>query len=175
MNRELDFDNVLILGQHGRVAQAGGLDDAVVAHIDRADLRHKDQFMALNWVRQTPVEARAHRGFVTTKLGDHGLLAFLHNEETGAQPDQKNHHPCGQGHAQTRVALARRTTRVVAVATRTLLGFRAARILARLATEQIAQFAVQIAPDFFQIGGLLALVKNPTPGLLGAHAHFREI
>src|SRR5690606_25187224 len=52
------------------------------------DLRHVHELVALDRIRQAPVEARAHGRLVAAELGDHGLLAFLHDEEAGPQPDQ---------------------------------------------------------------------------------------
>ena len=61
LHGKLDLDNVLVFGQHGRIAQAGCLEDGVTAYIDRTDLRHHHDFVALYRIRQTPVETGAHR------------------------------------------------------------------------------------------------------------------
>ena len=61
LDGKLDLDNVLVFGQHRRIAKPGGLDHHIAADIDRTNLRHHDDFMALNRIRQTPVKARANR------------------------------------------------------------------------------------------------------------------
>jgi hypothetical protein len=95
--------------------------------------------MSLNRIRHTPLKTSAHGAVITTKLRDHGLLAFLNNEETGAQPNQNsdtcndtNAYPSGFG-----------TWWLHAAAT--------ALPATTLATEQAAEFAVEITPELVQI------------------------
>jgi hypothetical protein len=59
LHGKLDLDDVLVFGQHGRLAQPGGLDDCVAPHVDRADLGHKNQLMTLDRIGQPPVETGA--------------------------------------------------------------------------------------------------------------------
>jgi hypothetical protein len=47
LHGELDLDDVLVFGQHGRFAQAGGTHDGVAAHVGGADLRGHHHFVAL--------------------------------------------------------------------------------------------------------------------------------
>ena len=160
LHGELDLDDVLVLGQHGRFAQAGGLDHGVAADVDGADLRDEHQLMALDRVRQAPVEAGAHGGLVAAELGDHGLLAFLHDEEAGAQPDQHHHrgHQAGADAGALHVGLE-----VAAAAAKPPLSRTPA-----LAAEQAAQLAVEIAPELVQVGRALvgALASPVAFGLL---------
>ena len=85
---ELDFHNVLVFGQHRRLAQAGGLDNRVTAHINRADLSDHHHLVALHRVGQTPVKTGADGGLVAAELGNHRLLTLLDYEKACAQPDQ---------------------------------------------------------------------------------------
>ena len=182
LNRKLDFHNVFVLREHGRVTQARGLDDGVMPHIDRTNLGHKDKFMALNGIRQTPIEARSDGFFVASELGDDRLLAFLHNEEARAQPNQRRDQQHGQDSALQRTPLAGRakgTTRATTLAPPfstapvgawTLGRFRGPGCVARAFTAKpLTPLAVQVPPDFFQVRRLLALVKNPAP--CARHTH----
>ena len=60
LHRKLYVENVFIFGQHRRITQAGGLDDGVTAHVNRANLGHHHDFMPLHRVRQTPVKTCAN-------------------------------------------------------------------------------------------------------------------
>ena len=45
--------------------------------------------MALYRIGHAPVDTGTHGAVVAAKLGDDGLLPLLHNEKTGAQPNQE--------------------------------------------------------------------------------------
>ena len=159
LNGKFDFDNVFVFRQHGGLTQAGGLHDGVATDIDRANLGYKNQFVTLNWIRQTPVEAGADRGAVFSELGNDGLLPFLDNEEAGAQPDQQ--HDTGNqadADAGTFHVRLKTTTGAAASATRAT----AAGILQ--SAKQTAEFAVEITPQFVQIGRPL-IGAAPRPAL----------
>ena len=47
--------------------------------------------MRLNWIRHAPLESGVRRVAVLAERRDHRLLAFLHDEEAAAQPDQRHH------------------------------------------------------------------------------------
>ena len=47
--------------------------------------------MALDGVRQTPVETRAHCGVVFAELRNDPLLTFLHDEKSRAAPKHECH------------------------------------------------------------------------------------
>ena len=81
------FDDVFIFREHGGFAKAGGFDHVVTANVDRSNLGDKNQLMFLNWIGKTPIKTRSYRYLVFAKLGNDSLLAFLHNEEAGAQPN----------------------------------------------------------------------------------------
>ena len=87
LHSKLDFNNVLVFGEHGRVAQAGDLEDRVTPHVDRANLRHNHDFVALDGIRQAPIETSTDGRPVLAKLRDDGLLTLLHDEKSSAQPD----------------------------------------------------------------------------------------
>src|SRR4051812_16996056 len=101
--------------------------------------------MALDRVRQAPIEARADRGLVAPELRDDGLLAFLHDEEAGAQPDQ-HHHRGHQARADARAFHVR--LEIAAAAAEAAVVTAAA---PALAAEEAAQLAVEIAPEFVQV------------------------
>ena len=88
LHSKLDFNDVFIFCQHGRLTQACGLDDIVAANVNRANLRDKHQLVFLNGVRQTPVKTSAHGGLVFAKLCNDSLLTLLHNEKPCAHPDE---------------------------------------------------------------------------------------
>ena len=137
LHGKLDIDDVFIGGQHGRLAQAGGLEHVVAANVHRTDLCGGYRLMALYRIGQAPVETGTHRGLVTTKLRNHRLLALLHDEEAGSQPD---HEHDGRDHpgAQTRVFHIRRAHGTAAIA-RPLRP-------AWAATEQAIDFFIEVAP-----------------------------
>jgi hypothetical protein len=155
LHGELDLDDVLVLCQHGRLAQARALDDGVAPHIGRADLRHEDQLMALDGVRQAPVDACAHGALVLAELGDDGLLAFLHDEDARAHPDDEGD-ARDQAHAHARAAHVGR------LAAASIADGGLATAAARLAAEQAGQLAVQVAPQFVQIGRLATTARRRT-------------
>src|SRR6185369_8491473 len=140
----LDLDDVLVLGQHRRFLQAGRADHVVAAHVHRADLRDVHDLVALDRVRQAPVEARADGGAVLAEARDHGLLAFLHDEDAGAHPDH-HHHDRDQAGADAG-ALHVRLEVAVAAATE------AAAAAALAAAEQATELAVEVAPQFVEVG-----------------------
>ena len=57
--------------------------------LELAYLRDKHHFMALDGVWHAPIDTRPDGTVVAAKLGDDGLLPLLHNEKTGAHPDQQ--------------------------------------------------------------------------------------
>ncbi len=105
--------------------------------------------MALDRVRQAPAETGAHGVLVFAELGDDGLLAFLHDEETGAEPDKHHDRPdqtdadAGAFHVGLKPATAAKTTTFVATAA------------AARTAEKTAQLAVEIAPQLVQVGWTL--------------------
>ena len=108
--------------------------------------------MALNGVRQAPVETRTHGALVLAKLGDDGLLAFLDDEEACAHPDHKHN-------ARNQADTDPGTLHVwLKAAPRPATIARPARS-ATLATKQTTQLAIQVAPEFIQIRRLLAVAR----------------
>ena len=111
--------------------------------------------MALDRIRQPPVEARTHRAPVLPEPGDDRLLAFLHDEEPGGEPDQRrNDRDDHQGlariaHVRLEPPSARGRRRSTTPAT------------TATATEQAVELALKIAPELVKIG------RCATPGALG--------
>ncbi|WP_240651415.1 MULTISPECIES: hypothetical protein [unclassified Variovorax] len=102
--------------------------------------------MALDGVRQTPVETSTHGALVAAELGDDSLLAFVHDEEAGAEPDQDGH----RGHeadAEARV-LHVGLVAVAATAAAAAVGT----VAAALAAEETAELAIEVAPEFVKVG-----------------------
>lgn len=149
LHGELDFDDVLVFGQHGRFAQAGGAHDGVAAHVGRADLRDHHHLVALDGIRQAPVEAGIDRRLVAAELRHHGLLAFVHDEEAGPEPDE-NAHRRHQAEAEAGIL----HVRPIAVAA-TAIAAAGGAIAAALAAEEAAQLAVEVAPEFIEVGRAL--------------------
>ena len=139
LDGELDLNDVLVFGEHRRFAQAGGLYHVVATDVDRSDLGHKDHFMALNRVRQPPVEARQRGAAVLAELGDDRLLPLLDDEEAGSEPDQ--HHDTGN-QARTQACVLHVGLKAAATATPGLA----------VAAKQAAQPAVEFAPQLLKVG-----------------------
>jgi hypothetical protein len=105
--------------------------------------------MALYRVWQAPIETRAHRALVTTKLGDDSLLTLLDNEKAGTQPNQdgnrRNHtHACsGVSHVGLETTPIATTGAPARGAT--------TRGATPFATHQLAQFAIEVTPNIVQI------------------------
>src|SRR5262245_21509867 len=87
----------------------------------------------------------------------HGLLPFLHDEEAAAQPDQDDHTDDQAGAQAGTLHVGRK----LAVTTRPALTLRST-----LAAEQAAQLAIEVAPQFVEIGR--TLVATATTGALVA-------
>src|SRR5256885_9350907 len=105
--------------------------------------------MALDRVRQPPVDAGAHRALVLAELGDDGLLAFLDDEDARAHPDDEGN-AGDQAHAHAGAAHVRR------LAAAAIADGRLATAAARLAAEQARELAVEVAPQLIQIRRLAA-------------------
>ncbi|MPM16956.1 hypothetical protein SDC9_63338 [bioreactor metagenome] len=101
--------------------------------------------MSLNGIWQTPVQTGIHGGMVFAELGDDSLLAFLHDEHAGAQPDHGRH---GSDHANANASAlhARLEAAVTAV-----VG-----ALVAAAAKQTRKLAVQIAEHLVKIRRLSA-------------------
>ena len=141
LDGELDLDDVFVFGQHRRLAQSGGLDHGVAAHIHGTYLRNKYQFVALDRIRQAPVEAGRFCPLVFTELRDDRLLPLVDDEEPGAQPDQDG--DCSdQPSPQTGAFHVRLKSAGAATPAATGIA---------TAAKQAAEFAVEIAPQLVQI------------------------
>src|SRR6185436_17938497 len=85
--------------------------------------------------------------------GHDGLLAFLHDEETAAEPDQRHDagDQPGADAGAAHVWLKVRTSAATAGITRAVLARAAA-----LRAEQPTQFSVEVAPELVEIRGAVA-------------------
>ncbi|KAG0735993.1 hypothetical protein G6F24_018519 [Rhizopus arrhizus] len=64
---------------------------ATETDFERAQLRHVDDFLALNGIRQAPLETGLRRALVFAELGHNRDLAFLHDVEAASRPDAPRH------------------------------------------------------------------------------------
>ena len=101
--------------------------------------------MALNGVRDAPIETCTCGAVVTPKLGDNGLLTLLNNKETCSQPNQDHN---SRHQAQQTAGLLE----IRVEATTTARGLITA---SAVLTQEFIQFAVEFAPKFIQIGGAI--------------------
>ena len=169
LHHKAHVHNVFVLREHGGVAQTGALRYTGFAHFHRAQLTHAHHFVLLDRVGQAPVKACAGDAFFWpfefAKAGDDGLLSLLHDVKARAQPYQHDHaqnqadsDACALHVGLKAAAIARAVPAppiaalaIVCGATRGLGG-----------AEQTAQLAVEITPEFVQIGR--ALLGSPRTG-----------
>ena len=144
LNREPHVDDVLVLGQHGRFGQAGCLDLAAAPDLDRTHLRHVDDLVGLERIRQPPMKTSVGDIGQFAEARDRRLLTFLHDEESGGQPaqdadqhqdDDPHPHALGRG---VEIGPLRRSAAAVAPTT--------------LLAEHAVELAVEIAPELIEIG-----------------------
>ena len=147
--------DVLVLRQHRRISQTGRGDHCIAANLLRAQLRHVDRLMGLKRVGHAPLEAGVCRLAELAERRDDRLLAFLDDEEAAAEPDQCHHArdqpgtDAGALHVGLKVRPAA-IARVVAGAAR----------CAALAVEQAGQLAVEVTPEFVEVGRAVALAAG---------------
>ena len=147
LHGEADVDDVLVLRQHRRIAQARRLADRIAADLLGAQLRHVDRLVGLEGIGQAPLEAGVDGVAVAPERGDHRLLAFLDDEDAAAEPDQdddaadQRRADAGTAQVGLEVRAAVRVTGAVA----------AARAAAAPA-EQAAQLAIEVAPQLVEVG-----------------------
>ena len=106
--------------------------------------------MALNRIRQAPIETRAHGALVLSELGNDGLLTFLHDKEAGAHPDHK-----GDTGNQTDTDTCAFHIWLKA-ATRTSTG---PTTRAVFPAKQATKLAIEITPELIKIRWLLAVAR----------------
>jgi hypothetical protein len=94
---------------------------------------------------QAPIETRAHRAVVTTELGDDGLLTLLNNEKASSQPNQGGN--C-RNHPQASTGIAHFGLEASPIATTGAPARGAAAGgTTPFSTHQLAQFAIEVAPN----------------------------
>ena len=102
--------------------------------------------MALDGVRKTPVDTGTHGALVASKLGDDGLLTLLYDEKSSTQPDENND---ASHQAQTQACIFKGWLKTTATG-----GRRAPRTTF---AQHLTYFAVQVTPEFIQIGRAVGL------------------
>ena len=152
LHGEADVDDVLVLRQHRRIAQAGRLDDRVAADLHRAQLRHGDRLVGLERIREAPLEAGVDGVAVAAERGDDGLLAFLDDEEAAAEPDQRRRRRRSAPAPMPALFMFGLEVRAAAGVAAAVAAARAA----ALAAEQAAQLAVEVAPQLVEVGRAVA-------------------
>ena len=98
--------------------------------------------MALNGVRNAPIETCTCGAVVAPKLGNNSLLTLLDNKEACAKPNQDNN---------TRHQ-AQQTTGLLEIRIKTATPTRGLIATSPVLTQEFIQFAVKFAPKFIQIG-----------------------
>jgi hypothetical protein len=147
LHGEADVDDVLVLRQHRRIAQAGRLRDRVAADLGRAQLGDVDRLVRLERIREAPLEAGVDGVAVAAERGDDGLLPFLDDEDAAAEPDQDDD-AADQRRADAgapQVGLEVRPAARIAATAVAALGVAAA-------AEEAAQLAVEVAPELVEVG-----------------------
>lgn len=91
LHRELDVDDVLVIGQHQRFFEVLRAHVAAVADLDRAHFVDVDLFVGLERVRHAPVQARTGAVAVFAEGRDDAGLAFAHAEHAAGEPDEADH------------------------------------------------------------------------------------
>ena len=127
-------------------------------------MRHINQLVALDRVRQAPVDASTHSRAVLAELGDHRLLAFLNDEKAGPQPHQD---ASSHQNASTNIAHEGGYLRALSTSTKVSIARATRTAPCALVAKHLAQLAVEVAPEFIQIRGALVCAALPCSGALG--------
>ena len=106
--------------------------------------------MALNRIRQAPIETRAHGALVLSELGNDGLLTFLHDKEAGAHPDHKR----DTGNQTDTDTCAFHIW--LKATTRTSTGTTARAVFP---TKKTTKLAIEITPELIKIRWLRAIAR----------------
>ena len=116
LDRELDVDDVLVVGQHQRFLVDLVLRRVAVADLDRLHLREVDELDRLDRERQVPARAGLRGLGVLAEARDDAAAAFVDDVEAAREPDDQHQRDedADAGERQLRAACRRR--RPVAVA-----------------------------------------------------------
>src|SRR5262249_40773835 len=146
LDGEQSVDDVLVVSDEQQ-APARARARGVAVDLDGLDLREVDDLHRFDRERQVPARARRGRLGVLAEASDHAPAAFGDDVEAAGEPYQQ--HERGQeSRAAEREPGTRRLADVGAVP--------------GLATaEQLAQPAVETAPDFVEIGRSAAAALTP--------------
>ena len=151
LNGESDVDDVLVLRQHRRITQTRRLHDRVATDLYRAELGDRYRLVRLERVWHAPLETGIRGVAVLAERGHHRLLAFLHDEEAAAEPQQRGH-TSDQSNADS-------STLHVGLEVAAIAGCWRSGSTA-LAAEHAAQLLVEITPQFIEIGRPFPLVQE---------------
>jgi hypothetical protein len=137
LDRELDVGDVLVVRERERLAQHLGLDVVAIADLDRTHAGQIDDLVALDRIRDAPVQPGGRDLREFSESEHHAALAFDDDVEAARQPSDEHDEENEPG-ASAELAHVRRLARVRASAARPL-------------AEQAAQLAVEVAPHLVEI------------------------
>ena len=140
LDRELDVDDVLIVRQHHGLFVDLVLGRIAVADLDRLHLREVDQLYGLHRKRQMPARAREHGLRVFAEAGDDPAATFVYDVETACKPNQQRERDEEPRAAQRKFHLG------------TARAFGRRFFAGGLASEQLGESAVDVAPDLIEVG-----------------------
>ena len=142
LHRELDVDDVLVLGEHRRFLGVAIRRRVAIAEFDRAHLREIDELDRLDRRRQVPARAGERRLGVLAEAGDDAPTALVDDVEAAREPhhhDQSDEQP----EAAAELAQAGRLRPAAAAAA------------AAAATEDPGEALIEVAPQLVEVGGPL--------------------
>ena len=148
LHRELDVDDVLVVGQHQRFLVDLVLRRVAVADLDGPHLREVDELDRLDRERQVPARARLRGLGVLAEARDDAAAAFVDDVEAAREPDDERR--------ARRACRRRRSARPAPAAAPPSPPSRLA-----LAAEELVHPAIDVAPDLVEIGRAAAAALAP--------------
>src|SRR6185503_15102859 len=141
LHRELQVDDVLVVGEHQRLFEHLGAHVVAVADFERAHLPQVDDLVRLDRPRHAPAQTGSGLLRILAEGEHHAARAFHHDVEPARQPHREHQRDQHAG-AAAEAARARPAAawRLVAAAP---------------AAEQLGEPAVEIAPQLVEVGRAL--------------------
>jgi hypothetical protein len=151
LHRELDVDDVLVLGQHHRFLGVAVRRGVAIADLDGAHLLEIDDVDRFDREGQVPARPGLRGLRVLAEAGHDAAPAFVDDIEAAREPDEEHERDDEAGAADGEAA-PRGTAAGVAAVT---------------APEQVAHAAIDVAPDLVEVGRTAAIVAVPALAPLG--------
>jgi hypothetical protein len=146
LHGELQVDDVLVVREHQRFLEHARLDVVAVADFQRPHLREVDDLVRLHRPGQPPVQSRSGlRGELAERQHD-AALSFHDDVEPAGEPHREHDSREQPGAAQAR---SREEARRLAAAS------------AAAPAEQLAEAAVEVAPQLVEVGRALIAAAGP--------------